>query len=114
MIQLTPEDLLLGSKNVFEIVVPPDLIYPSEQQPKSPQEMVIQLRPLSIGTFQLIMKATRQDSSLIPLLMIKESLVSPVLSLEQVKQLNLGLVNFIIDQIREISGLNGKKNTPLN
>jgi hypothetical protein len=56
------------------------------------------------------MKASRQDAGLIPLLMIKESLVEPTLSLEQVKQLPLGLVNFLIDNIRQISGLTGKKN----
>jgi hypothetical protein len=55
------------------------------------------------------MKAARQDDGLIPLLLIKESLVQPTLSLEQIKQLPLGLVNFLIARIREISGLSEKK-----
>jgi hypothetical protein len=35
--------------------------------------------------------------------------VQPALSLGQVKQLPLGLVNFLIAHIREISGLTEKK-----
>ena len=35
----------------------------------------MQLRPLTIGAFQLIMRAARDDAGMIPLLMIKESLV---------------------------------------
>ena len=71
--------------------------------------MVVQLRPLSIGVFQLIMRAAREDPGLIPVLMIKESLVKPVMSVEQVNQLHLGVVSFLIDQVRAISGLVEKK-----
>jgi hypothetical protein len=111
--QLTPEDLLVGASITFDIVVPRSVLRPSSsnQLPAGEleQDLVVQLRPLTIGTFQLIMKAARTDAGLIPLLMIKESLVQPTLSLEQVKQLHLGLVNFLIEHIREISGLTGKK-----
>jgi len=41
--------------------------------------------------------------------MIKESLREPALSLEQVKRMHLGLVNFLIKNIRAISGLAEKK-----
>jgi hypothetical protein len=110
VLQLTPEDLLAGAENIFEIAVPDRILHPDRSDSSTPEQtMVVQLRPLTIGTFQLIMKAAKQDTGLIPLLMIKESLVQPSLSLEQIKQLPLGLVNFLIDQIRQISGLTGKK-----
>lgn len=109
--ELTVEDLLLGAGNIFEVVVPAEVVYPGGREAGSEKVMTVQLRPLTIGTFQLIMKAARQDAGLIPLLMIKDSMVQPSLSLEQVKQLHLGLVNFLIGNIREISGLTGKKNT---
>jgi hypothetical protein len=110
--QLTPEDLLIGASVTFDVVIPASILHPGNHQLpiNEPQpDLVVQLRPLSIGTFQLIMKAARNDAALIPLLMIKESLVQPTMSLEQVKQLHLGLVNFLIQHIREISGLTGKK-----
>jgi hypothetical protein len=113
--QLTPEDLLIGASITFDVAIPHNVLHPGGNQSltdEHQQNMIVQLRPLTIGTFQLIMKAARNEPALIPLLMIKESLVQPVMSLEQVKQLHLGLVNFLIQNIREISGLTGKK-TPL-
>lgn len=116
-LQLNPEDLLFGGSNTFEVMVPPELLQLRSQTNTSgdsqPPVMTVQLRPITIGTFQLIMKAAKQDTGLIPLLMIKESLVQPGLSLEQVKQLHLGLVHFLIEQIRQISGLTGKKNSTM-
>ena len=113
VLQLTPEDLLAGAENTFEIAIPLELLHPhrvpAAARDQESQTMVLQLRPLTIGTFQLVMKAAKQDAGLIPLLMIKESLVQPTLTLEQIKKLPLGLVNFLIDHIRQISGLTGKK-----
>ncbi|MEW6491449.1 MAG: hypothetical protein AB1589_02700 [Cyanobacteriota bacterium] len=104
---LTPEELLAGSIITFDVVIPPDVLRPGESNPG--QEMIVQLRPLTIGTFGLIMKAAKNDPGLVPLLMIKESLVQPKLSLEQAKAMHLGLVNFLIAHIRQISGLSEKK-----
>lgn len=107
---LTADDLLAGSALVFDVAVPPQLLRPGEAGNfDSTDSLVVQLRPLTIGTLQLIMKASRQDPGLIPLLMIKESLVNPALSLEQVRAMPLGLVNFFIAQIRHLSGLEEKK-----
>ena len=69
----------------------------------------VRIRPLTIGVYQLIMKAAKNDPGLIPLLMIKESLADPVMSLDQVRRLPLGLVELLIDQIRDVSGLVKKK-----
>ena len=106
----SPEDLLAGSSITFEVIVPPEILQPVSKQNPEAKEVVVELCPLSIGKFGLIMKAAKNEPGLIPLLMIKESLVKPTMSLEQIKQMHLGLVNFLITQIREISGLNPKKN----
>lgn len=107
---LTPEDLLAGSNVTFEVIVPPEVLKPVNNPNPTTKEVAIELRPLSIGTFGLIMKAAKNDPGLIPSLMIKESLVKPAMSLDQVKQMHMGLVNFLIAQIRQISGLTPKKN----
>lgn len=104
---LTPEDLLAGAETTFDVVIPPPLLGGGKVEgDRSP---TVRIRPLSIGRFQLIMKAARNDPGLIPLLMVKEALVEPVLTLEQTRQLPLGLVTYLIDQIRQISGLGEKK-----
>ncbi|MFZ6028610.1 MAG: hypothetical protein ACOYYS_12910 [Chloroflexota bacterium] len=107
MADVTAEELLAGASISHEISIPPDVLHPGAQETARPA--TVSLRPLTIGAFQLIMKAARNDASLIPLLMIKESLAQPALTLEQVKGLPLGLVNFLIAHIREISGLAEKK-----
>jgi hypothetical protein len=111
-LELTPDDLLAGAAIAFDIPIPTHILHPGGSDAAKPlptQEIQVQLRPLTIGTFQLIMKAARNDPGLIPLLMIKESLVQPKLTLDQVRGMHLGLVNFLIAQIRQISGLVEKK-----
>lgn len=111
---IDPEDLLAGAAVAFDVRIPDHLFRPGPVngvEDKS-RETMVQLSPLTIGTYQLIMKAARNDPGLIPLLMIRESVVQPRFSLEQVKQMHLGLVNFLIAHIRVISGLTEKK-TPL-
>lgn len=108
LVLLTAEDLLAGAAVTFDIVIPPSILRPGYESAND-HEMVVRLRPLTLGTFLLIMKAAREDASLIPLLMIQESLLEPQLSLGQIKQMHLGLINFLVEQIRQISGLDEKK-----
>jgi len=106
---LTPEDLLAGAETTFDVVIPPPLLGGGSFKVEGDRSPIVRIRPLSIGRFQLIMKAAKNDPGLIPLLMVKEALVEPVLTLEQTRQLPLGLVTYLIDQIRQISGLGEKK-----
>lgn len=107
---LTPEELLAGGNAVFDILIPAEILNPGENNKKSAErEMAVQIKPLTIETFQLIMKASKNDHSIIPLLMIKAALIKPELSLDKIKKFNLGLVNFLIGRIRNISGLTEKK-----
>jgi hypothetical protein len=112
-VPLTADDLLAGAAVTFEVMIPASVLRPGQQSQTAGDEQaadtVVHIRPLTIGTFQLIMRAARREPELIPLLMIKEALVQPVLALEQVKRLHLGLVNCLIAHIREISGLTEKK-----
>ena len=108
---LTAEDLLAGADTTFEVAIPSDLLPAAKSTGTNgtEQEQVVRIRPLTIGVFQLIMKAAKNDPGLIPLLMIKESLVEPALSLDQARRLPLGLIEFLIENIRELSGLTKKK-----
>lgn len=110
-IVLSAEDLLAGADSIFEIAIPADLIgatLPTNGR-EAVTERIIRIRPLSIGTFSLITRAAKNDVDMIPLLMMKESVVEPSLSLEQVKKMPIGLVEFIIEHVREVSGLTKKK-----
>ena len=105
---LTAEDLLAGNAMTFDIVVPPAVLRPGNPADPGP-ETIVRLRPLTLGTFLLIMKAAKDDSSLIPLLMLQEALVEPKLALPQLRQMHLGLMTFLLGHVRQISGLAEKK-----
>ena len=104
---LTVEALLAGEQATFEIKIPKELL---AQQEIENEETSVKIKPLTIGSYLLIIKAAKEDSALIPLLMIKESMVNPKLTLVQVKQMKVGLVEYLVEQIKTISGI--KKKSP--
>ena len=108
-IVLTAEDLLAGANTTLELAIPPEILRLGQQASSNGSERIVKLRPLTIGEFQLIMKASREDAGLIPLLMIKEAVIEPELSLAQIKKMHLGLIEFLTMNIREVSGLAQKK-----
>lgn len=107
-LMLTADDLLAGSNGTFDLAIPPEILNPTREK-ATDEEAIVRIKPLTIGAFQLIMKAAKSDPGLIPLLMIKEAVVEPALSIQQVKQMHIGLVEFIVHHIRTISGLTEKK-----
>ena len=109
---LTAEDLLAGASMTYDLSIPPEVLHPGSEAGDE-HATLVRLRPLTLGTFLLIMKAAKEDTSLIPLLMIQESLVEPKLSLGQIRQMHLGLINFLIGHIRQISGLGGSEKKSL-
>ena len=104
---LTAQDLLAGGDLVHEVAVPEAVLRPrADAGPDGGGAAgFVRLRPLSVGTLALISRAARDDARLVPLLMIKESVVEPAVSLEQARQMHVGLVQFLIEQINLVSGL---------
>src|SRR3954447_9791151 len=102
---LSAQDLLAGSNIVHEIDVPADLLHPRVETIGFAQPKSIRIRPLTVGALAVISRAARDDASLAPLLMIRESLVEPALSVEQIRQIHVGLVHFLLGEINQVSGL---------
>lgn len=100
---LTVHDLLAGSLLVHDVEVPGEMLHPGLGAEAA--SGIVRLRPLKVGTLALISRASRDDNSLAPLLIIKESLVDPVLNLDQIRQLHAGLVHHLVASINRISGL---------
>ena len=104
MPMLSAQDLLAGSKIIHEIEVPPQVLMPAGEM-EAGEAVWVRMRPLNVTTLTLISRAAREDTSLIPLLIIKEALVEPALSLEQIRQMHVGLVHFLVSKANQISGL---------
>ncbi len=106
---VTADDLLAGANATYSVVVPAEVVKPGDEGGGKP--ITVQLRPITIGGFQLILKAAKDDPAMIPLLLIKESLVAPTMNLQQIQRMHLGLVEFLVQHVRNISGMGEKKNT---
>ncbi len=104
---LSAQDLLAGGGLVHEVAVPEAVLRPRAEPRAGGEEVagLVRLRPLSVGTLALISRAAREDERLVPLLMIKEAVVGPAVTLEQARQMHVGLVQFLIEHINLISGL---------
>ena len=100
---MSVQDLLAGASVVYETIIPARLLKPGAEAEANPGS--VRLRPLSVGVLALVSRAARDDAALVPLLMIKEAMVEPVVTLDQVRQMHVGLVHFLIGRINEISGL---------
>lgn len=103
---LSAQELLAGSLLVHDVDIPPQVLNPglgAAAAQAAPRR--VRLRPLKVATLALIAKAARDDASLVPLLMLKESLVEPALGFEQVRQLHVGLVQFLVAAVHRVSGL---------
>jgi hypothetical protein len=108
---LAAQDLLAGSAITHDVRVPREILTPGAQPLED--EGIVRMRPLNVATLTLISRAAREDPSLIPLLMIKESLVEPVLTLDQIRRMHVGLVHFLTERVNFISGL-GSDNEALD
>jgi hypothetical protein len=102
---LSAQDLLAGSGVVHTIHVPQAVLTPGVGSQGDAPSGQVRMRPLSVATITLISRAARDDVSLVPLLMIKESLVEPALTLDQIRSMHVGLVHFLVGQVNQISGL---------
>ena len=105
---VTADDLLAGANATYRLEVPAEIVRPGAEAGGAP--VVVELRPITIGGFQLVLKAAREDAGLIPVLLIREALVEPKMNLQQVQRMHLGLVEYLVEHIREISGMGEKKN----
>jgi len=102
---LTAQDLLAGGQLIHDIQLSPEILMPATESANGVLAGKVRLRPLNVHTLTLISRAGREDAGLIPLLMIKEAMVEPAVTLEQVRQMHIGLVHFLVGQINLISGL---------
>ena len=116
---LDAQDLLAGSAIIHDVRVPGEILRPGGQ-PLDGEDGVVRMKPLSVAVLTLVSRAAREDPGLIPLLMIKESLVEPVLALDQIRSMHAGLVYFLVEKVNWISGLGsdetaleGTANSPL-
>ena len=65
----------------------------------------VRLRPLTVGDLQTIARAAKESDSLMATLMVQRALVEPELTIAQVSSLHVGLVQFLLERVNEVSGI---------
>src|SRR5215216_1631945 len=102
---LTSEELLAGSNLTFEVEVPQNLLHPGNGAIKSDKGNIVRLRPLTVRDLQLISRAAKESDSLIATLMVQRAMVEPEMSVAQVAMMPVGLVQFLLVEVNQISGI---------
>jgi hypothetical protein len=101
---LSPEELLAGGNLTFEVEVPSDVLHPAEGSGNG-APTTVRLRPLAVRDLQLISRAAKESDSLTATLMVQRALVEPEMSVAQASAMHVGLVQFLLRQVNEISGI---------
>jgi len=104
MSYLTAEELLAGSALTHDIEIPAALLTPGPGL-VSQSPLKVRLKPLTVRDVQRATKAAKESNALLSILMLKEAIVEPVLSFEQVHALPTGLARFLLDEVNRTSGL---------
>jgi hypothetical protein len=97
---LTPEELLAGSSIQHDIEVPATLLAAGAIDGAR-----VRLRPLTVHDVQLATRAAKDSEALLSVLMLKQGMVEPALSLDQVHALPTGVARLLLEELNRISGL---------
>jgi hypothetical protein len=100
---LSTNELLAGAALTHAIEIPAAVLAPAG--PSEARVRKVRMRPLAVRDLQRATKAARDDDSLLSVLMLKDALVEPALSLDQVHGLHAGLARFLLQELNRISGL---------
>ncbi len=95
---ISAEDLLAGAGAEHVVDIPAALL------PEAGDRRVV-LRPLMVRDLRLIARAARDNDDLSGALMVRQALVDPALSLDQVGALPAGLLHFLLQEVNRISGI---------
>ncbi len=102
---LKADDLMAGAALTHQVEVPARLLPGAKDAGDGESPGCVSLRPLTVGDVRGVARAAKGDGPLTSLLMLKQALVEPVLTLDQVSALPAGLVQFLLAQVQTLSGL---------
>jgi len=129
---LTSEKLLAGASLCFEIQIPTAILQAdlgdsasltdNEGHALSAEQIGnlalagnpsaenrVRMRPLTVGDLQLVNRAAKDSDSLMASLMVQRSLVEPEMSIAEVNRLPVGVLQYLLNQVNEISGINASE-----
>ena len=101
---LSADELLAGSALTFEVTVPAGVLRPgADAEPGEPA--TVRLRPLTVADLQVVTRAAEESDALTATLMVQRALVEPELSVTDVTGMPVGVLEFLLERVNELSGL---------
>jgi hypothetical protein len=104
---LTAADLLAGVEAEAEVEIPERLLPPGTTDRR------VRLRPLTVRDLRLIARAGRENEDLTGALMVRQALVEPALTLEQVEAMPAGLLQQLLLEVNRLSGITASEDEVL-
>jgi hypothetical protein len=108
---LSPEELLAGSGLTYETEIPADVLRPGSAAAMNgasalhKQRSTVRLRPLTVSDLQLVTRASKENDSLLGVLMVQRALVEPEMTVPQVAGMHVGLLQFLLGEVNRISAI---------
>jgi hypothetical protein len=105
-VTLSTDELLLGGTATHVVEIPPEVLHPGgpdEEGDNVPARVV--LRPLVLADVQRVHHAAQDSRDLTSVLMVQQALVEPEVTIDDVKRMHAGLVEFLLHEVNRISGL---------
>ncbi len=96
---VTADMLMAGAEAVETVTLPARLV------PRGGADPTVRLRPLTVRDLRLIAKAAREGEEMAGALMVRQALVEPALSLEEIGAMPAGLLQHLLAEVNRISGL---------
>jgi hypothetical protein len=103
---LSAADLLAGEGAIRHVEVPNELLGGTVATDADRQ---VQLRSLTVNDLRLIARAARDNDELTAVLMVQRSLVQPALSIPEVSRMPVGLLQFLVHQVNDLSGISASE-----
>lgn len=103
---LSPADLLAGADAVRDVDVPNELLGGSAA-PDADRR--VRLKSLTVDDLRLISRAARTSDQLTAVLMVQRSLVEPALTVPEVSRMPVGLLQFLLREVNDLSGISASE-----
>lgn len=104
--RLSADELLAGGGLTYEVEIPASVLQPAgEETTENAAFGTVKLKPLTVSDLQRISRAAKDNDNLTATLMVQSALVEPELTVMQTGALHVGLVEFLLHKVNQISGI---------
>lgn len=103
---LSSADLLAGEDAVRDVEVPSELLAGAAM---TDNDRRVRMKSLTVNDLRLIARAARANDELTAVLMVQRSLVEPALSVPEVSRMPVGLLQFLLREVNDLSGISASE-----